>query len=316
MDLHTADIYDLIRPHIRHTPLLYSWYYSSLVWANVYLKCENLQYTNSFKVRWAFATLLQIPEHQRKYTKIVTTSWGNHGIAVAYAAQKCWIPVTVYVTETTSQYKKDKIMRYGAHVETFAWPRHIANEEVMRNAEKSWDLYIHPFAQESVIAGQSTLWYEIMQDLTKTTKIICSIGGGWLISWVASWFKAIASDVHVYGVETLWADSMYQALAAWEPVTLTSITSICDSLWATKVAELTLGIVKEKVSSCSTVTDAEALEDVRTILREEKLLIEPASACCLSALRVGSITNITPTDTIVAVLCWGNISNEQLKARL
>lgn len=316
MELDTAKIYARIQPYIRRTPLIYSQYYSALLWAKVYLKCENLQYTNSFKVRGAFNTLLSLSDEEKKSAKVVTTSGWNHGIAVAYAGQTCWIPVTVYVPATTSQYKKNKIMSYWAHLQTFDEPRHIANQTVMEDAQKQGTLYIHPFSQMSIIAWQSTIAYEILEELPETTKIICSIWWGGLISWISRYAKTSNSNIQIYGVETLWADSMNQALAANEPVSLPGISSICDSLGATKVSELTLGIVKDTVDHCSTVTDTEALEDLKTVLAEEKLLIEPASSCCLSALRIGNIPNISPTDTIVIVLCWGNISNEQLKARI
>ncbi len=299
-----------IQGFLSPTPLVRSKYYSDLTGAQVYLKLETLQPTHSFKVRGAFNALLTLPEEQRA-RGVITASGGNHGLGLALAAATLKVPATIYLPQATPALKIEAIRRLGAAVvlEGSVWDE--ANQTALEVAAAQDQTYIHPFDNVQVMAGQGTLVCELQSQLDRVDLLVASIGGGGLISGMISAAKHFLPLTRVVGVETVGADSMYKSRQAGAIVELARITSIAESLGAKKTEARQFAIVNEHVFDLTTVTDDEAIGAVLEILREEKLLAEPAAACCLAALTSGQI-EIRPNETIVVVLCGGNIALEKI----
>ena len=261
-----------IRPYVKRTPLEYSRSLSERLGTNVYVKFELFQQTGSFKPRGAFNKMLKLTDEQRA-KGVVAVSGGNHAQAVAYAATKLGIDAVVCMPENTPRNYLDATRGYGATVDlqpTIA----DAFAEAQRFADEG-RAFVHPFDDPDVIAGQGTVGLEIAEDLPDVTDVIASIGGGGLAAGVAVAVKALNPDVRAWGVETVGADAMSQAIGAGEPVTLPAITSIAKTLGAPYVTQLTLDMVQDLFESVTVVTDAEAVEALRFIAERLKCFRSP-----------------------------------------
>lgn len=304
-------VHDKIKPYIRKTPLIHSEYFSKILQCNIYFKLENIQYTGSFKVRGALSKVLSLPRKERKKT-LVTASGGNHGLGVCYAGNKVNMHTIVYLPTTTPSMKIQKIKSLGGEVVLHGEVWDEANEQAMDEAREKDMIYIHPFSDEDVMRGQGTIALEILTETPDIDMIICSIGGGGLISGIARYAKAVKPSIKVYGVETKGADAMYQSITADKIVTLEAITSIAESLGAKRVTEKSFHYVKHFVDGLCVVSDSQAIETIFEILQHEKQLVEPASSCNLAALLTNQIPDFTDKN-IAVVLCGGNFPVEELK---
>lgn len=296
-----------IQPFVRRTPLTTSTTLSERLGTNVYLKLELFQKTGSFKARGAFnkalARGLQPGDH------IVAVSGGNHAQAVAYAARTLGLHATIFMPQTTPVNYLNATIGYGAEVVLVS---NIAEAfETMAKEERAGATAIHPFDDPLVLAGQGTCGLEILEDVPHATDLIVSIGGGGFIGGVATAAKAIKPGIRVWGVETVGADAMSQALAAGQPVQLPAITSIAKTLGAPAVSPTTLALAQRYLESVTVVPDSEAVAALQVILERAKVLTEPAASCTLAAadrLR----DNFGPDRHLVLVLCGGNLSTADL----
>ena len=207
--------------------------------------------------------------------------------------------------ENTPRNYLDATRGYGATVDL--QPNIAAAFDKANHYEKEGLIFIHPFDDPLVIAGQGTVGLEIIEDLPDVTDIIASIGGGGMAAGVAIAAKSMKPSVKAWGVETVGADAMSQAISAGKPVTLAAITSIAKTLGAPYVTQLTLDLVKEYLESVTVVPDQEAVKALVFIAERLKVLTEPAASCTLAAaerLR----DNFSPTSNVVLVFCGGNQS--------
>jgi threonine dehydratase len=307
-------VYERIEPYIRKTPLLYSDHFSDILGCPIYFKLENIQHTGSFKVRGALSKVLSLSKKERT-NPLVTASGGNHGLGVCYAGNQVDMHTIVYLPINTPSMKIQKIKSLGGEVMLHGDVWDEANERAMKEAGEKDMIYVHPFSDEDVMRGQGTIAHEILSELPEIDLIICSIGGGGLISGIARYAKAVNSSIKVYGVETKGADAMYQSITADKIVTLPAITSIAESLAAKRVTEKSFHYVKHFVDGLSVVSDSQALETIIEILQHEKQLVEPAASCNLAALLTNQIPDFQDK-TIAIVLCGGNFPVEELKPYL
>lgn len=305
--------YQTIAPYIRKTPVFESSYFSQLVGSPVFFKCENLQYTNSFKVRGAFNKLTKIKNKKNKIA--IACSGGNHGLAVTYAAKQFGMKSVIIVPDFVPQYRIDNIKALGAEVIVCGKTIDDANAKATEFTEDANYVYVHPFDDDEVIAGQATIAYELLEDFPDIEVIIAAIGGGGLISGLSQYAKACNPRMKIYGAQTIGANAMEKSIEANKIVAIPGVTSIATSLGATKVSERTFNIVRKNVEKVVAVTDTEALVDLKAVLDKEKLLIEPATSCTLSALRLKIIEEIKGKK-IAIILCGGNFSLAQLKSYL
>ncbi|MGH9594028.1 MAG: threonine ammonia-lyase, partial [Bryobacteraceae bacterium] len=219
----------LIASSVRRTPVAASVTLSERLKTNVYVKLELLQKTGSFKVRGAFHKALSLaPELRGK--GLVAVSGGNHGQAVAYVARALDVKALVLMPENTPRNYADATRGYGAEVR-FAATGAAAFAQVAELEGQGWT-YIHPFDDPVVMAGQGTLGLEILEDVPQMTDLILSIGGGGMMSGVATAVKSLKPPVRIWGVETEGADCMAKSLEAGKIVTLDGITSVARTLGA------------------------------------------------------------------------------------
>lgn len=295
-----------IAPYVKRTPLEHSDSLSTLLGKNVFVKQELFQKTGSFKVRGAFNKLLSSTKEELD-KGVVAVSGGNHAQAVAYASRVLELDAIVLMPDSTPQNYVDATRGYGAQVEltpTIA----DAFKEIERYRSEG-RVFVHPFDDELVMAGQGTLGLEIVEDLPDVTDVVVSIGGGGLMTGVASAVKARKPEVRIWGVETVGADAMAQAIAAGHPVTLPAITSIAKTLGAPAVSDTTLAAAQRLLESVTVVSDASAIAALRFILERLKLLTEPAASCTLAAaqeLKSNFGANV------VLIFCGGNLGLNDL----
>ena len=305
-DIETAR--EMIAPYVKRTPLERSEALSKRLGTNVYVKYELFQKTGSFKPRGAFNKMLSLTEEQRE-KGVVAVSGGNHAQGVAYAAESLGVDSLILMPENTPQNYLDAARGYGTNIELL--PNIAAAFAEVERHVTLGRTYVHPFDDPLVIAGQGTVGLEILEDCPQVTDVIASIGGGGLAGGVAIAVKSTNNDARAWGVETVGADAMAQAVAAGHVVELPAITSIAKTLGAPAVTERTLKIVHEYLESVIVVTDDEAIDALRYIVERLKVFPEPASSCNLAAaerLR----DNFTPESHVVMILCGGNFSVDDL----
>ena len=293
---------DLIAPYVKRTPLEYSESLSRRTGLTIYVKYELFQKTGAFKARGAFNKLLNMSESERA-KGVVAVSGGNHAQAVAYASTALGVDAVILMAENTPRGYVEATRGYGATVELL--PTIADAFRRVKDYEAEGRVFVHPFDDPQIMAGAGTVGLEILEDLPDVTDIILSIGGGGLAGGIATAVKGVNSQVRLWGVETVGADAMSQAIAAGKPVELPGITSIAKTLGAPYVSETTLAITRECLESVTVVTDDEAVEAMVFIAERLKVITEPAAAVTLVAAEKLR-DQFTPDSKIVLIFCGGN----------
>lgn len=292
-----------IAGHVRRTPAFESPDVSARLGRRCALKMEALQLAGSFKVRGVFNKVMTLsPEERRR--GLVTVSGGNHAIAVARVAGTLGLDALVLMPKVTPQFNIELTTKFGARVELCddAAEAFAKAEDYQRQGR----LFVHPYDDPAIIAGHGTLGLEFLDDIPDLTHIFVSIGGGGFMAGVAAAMKAKRPSLRIYGVETVGAQTMTEALKADQPVTIRA-TSIARTLGAPFATQRTLSAAKLFLEEVLLVEDAPVIADLNWILQTEKLLCEPAAACVLTAAQ--KIAPSLPDDSVIGlVLCGSNIS--------
>ncbi|NNJ09897.1 pyridoxal-phosphate dependent enzyme [Chloroflexales bacterium ZM16-3] len=297
-----------IAPYVLRTPLLPSRALSELLGTRVSLKYEFLQETASFKPRGAFNKILGLSDAARA-RGLLAVSGGNHGKGVAFAARQLGLSARIMMFESTAPSAVAAARAYGAQVDLLPSP--AAAFARASELEAEGYSFIHPFADPEVVVGQGTLGLEILADAPDLTDLVASIGGGGMIGGVAMAIKEQRPQARIWGVETVGADAMSQALAAGTIIQLPAITSIATTLGAPSVSALTLGLAQRYLADVLVRPDAEAVSDLIWLLDNAKVLVEPAAAVTLSAARQLR-ERLTPGGHLVIILCGASISMAEL----
>ncbi len=283
-DISTANA--RIRDHIRRTPVIDV--SSPIVGAPpLSLKLECLQYSGSFKARGAFHNLLTRPAPA---AGCATASGGNHGAAVAFAAQKLGIRARIFVPEIAGPAKIAKIKAYGAEVLIGGASYAEAQERCDAYVAESGALSIHPYDAVETIAGQGTVALEWEEDLErlgsrKLDTVLVAVGGGGLIAGIAAWF---AGSVNVVGVEPQGSRALHAALEAHAPVDVTVKSLAADLLGAKRVGQLNFEIAQHFVSKVVLVTDTAIAEAQRRLWADVSVVAEPGGAAAFAAIASGA----------------------------
>ncbi|HEY2824521.1 MAG TPA: threonine/serine dehydratase, partial [Gemmatimonadales bacterium] len=296
-----------IAGRVHQTPVQSSATLSRLTGTTLWLKCENLQKTGSFKPRGALNKVLQLSDAE-KQRGVVTVSAGNHAQALAWATQAAGVPCTVVMPAAASPAKVDASRGYGAQVIL-----HGVSAEAFQKAHdlaKERDLvFVHPFDDEQIIAGAGTVGLEIAEQVPEATVIVTGLGGGGLISGVSAVIKGRLPKARVYGVEPEGANAMRQSLDAGHPVRLAKVQTIADGLAPPMAGDITYQYVRQLVDDVVVVTDDEIRHAMRLIIERTKLLVEPSGAAAVAALLAKKIP-VRANDVTVAVLGGGNVGVE------
>ena len=291
------------------TPLYLSPALSKLTGAKVYLKLECYQPIRVFKIRGAANKIMQLSPEERTHG-LVAASSGNHGLAVSYLAQMIGTRATIVVPTNAVQEKVTAIEEYGATVlkeGLFHDQRYAKALEIQKSTGA---VLIPPFDDPDIIAGQGTIGLEILESLPDVNSIIVPIGGGGLISGIATAVKSLKPEVQVFGVEPERASSMYLSVKSGKIIHLSDTTSVADGLATREPGQLTFDCVTRYVDEIFLVSEEEIERAVFAILKECHLLVEPSAAAPVVALlaRLHPRTN----SKVVVVVSGGNISMKLL----
>jgi threonine dehydratase len=288
-----------IQPHVRTTPVVPSEI------PNLYLKLENLQHTHAFKVRGAFAHVLELMSSGETRT-LLTVSAGNHGQAIARAAATFHRPCTVVVPASTPKNKIAAIEKYGADLRLEGSNYDEAEAWTLRLAENT-DKYafVSPYNDPLVILGQGTLALEIVEQRPDVAAIVVPIGGGGLAAGVAAAVKQLRPAVKVIGVQTEASAAIYHGLRAGRMVTVPDLPSIADGIAGNlDLDTMTFPLIQKYVDDVVLVSEDEIKAAMQHLMLREKLVAEGAAA-----VGVAAVLNqrITADGTIVAIVTGGNV---------
>jgi threonine dehydratase len=288
-----------IAGYIRTTPVMHLEPDAWEIAAHIVLKLEQLQHTGSFKPRGAFNRILT---NQVSDGGVIAASGGNHGIAVAYIAQRLGHRAEIFVPEICSPVKVERLRSYGAQVflvgATYAEAL-VASQE---RATQTGALMVHAYDQPEVVAGQGTLGYEFARQVVDLDTILIAVGGGGLIAGVAAWF---AGKVRVIGVEPQGAPSLAMALQAQEPIDVEVTGIAVDSLGARRVGSQAFELAQRYVERVVLVSDESIQLAQRTLWNDLRIIAEPGGATAIAALLSGAYQPARG-ERIGVVICGGN----------
>lgn len=300
---------ELMAGEVQRTPMLAAPKLSAVTGAEIFVKYENMQVTNSFKDRGAFVKMSRLPEEVRE-RGVIAMSAGNHAQAVAYHARRLGIPATIVMPEHTPAVKIRATAAYGARIvldgETLAESQ-IRAQSIL--AEEGLTL-IHPYDDPDIIAGQGTCGLEIMEDAPDLDAIVVPIGGGGLISGIAIAAKAVRPDIEILGVEAALYPSMHNKLTGDRRVM--GGATIAEGIAVKNVGTLTLPIVEALVSDVLIVREEELERALNAFATQQKTMAEGAGAAGLAALF--AYPQRFRGRKIGIVLCGGNIDPRILAA--
>ena len=298
---------------LHRTPMLSSSALGKETGTDLYFKAELFQKTGSFKPRGALNRLLQLTDEEKK-RGVITISAGNHAQGLAYASSMLGTSATVVMPAATPDHKVRAARGYGAEVILHGTVQDLAAkcEEVQKARNLT---LVHPFDDPFVIAGQGTLGLEVLEDIPEPDYVFVGIGGGGLISGVATAIKGQRPQVKVIGVEPVGAPTMHRSLQQGTPAYLETIDTIAEGLSAPFVGQLNLEHVQKYVDDVVLVSDQELVEALRMILERCKVLTEPAGAAGFAALLFRKV-GIPRGARVVCVLGGGNVDARRLRELL
>ena len=288
-----------ISPHIRRTPLLRMAGADLGLGIPLILKLELLQATGSFKPRGAFNRMLSVPVPA---AGVVTASGGNHGAAVAYAAQALGHKAEVFCPVATPAAKTDRIEASGAILHRIGAAYDEARIASEAHAARSGALLVHAYDQPEILAGQGTVGLEMWQDAPEATHVLVATGGGGLIGGIAAWYAE--RGVEVISVEPEGCPALHDAMAAGHPLPAPVGGLAADSLGARQVGALGFAVARRHVARAVLVPDAAILEAQRRLWSALRLVAEPGGAAALAALTCGAF--VPPPGARVAVVVCGS----------
>jgi threonine dehydratase len=298
---------DVVARVAQSTPMESSRYLHEVLGSPVLLKCENLQRTGSYKIRGAYYRMSRLTPEERA-RGVVAASAGNHAQGVAFAARELGIKATIFMPLGVALPKLQATRDYGADVKLRG---HTVTEPLLAAAEYALEtgaVLIPPFDHIDVVTGQATLGLEILDQAPDVATVVVPIGGGGLISGVASAVKQRAAaegrDIRVVGVQAARAAAYPPSLAMGEAVDITIEPTIADGIAVAKPGTLNFDLVREYVDEVVTVSEDDIARALLVLLERAKLVVEPAGAVSVAAILAGKIPSLGPT---VAILSGGNI---------
>ena len=293
---------EVVKKVTKPTKLVYSEYLSDQTGGKVFLKPENMQHTGAYKLRGAYYKISTLTEEERA-KGIITASAGNHAQGVAYAAKEFGCKATIVMPTVTPLIKVNRTKAYGAQVILHGDVYDDACEKAKQLAEETGCTFVHPFDDEDVITGQGTITMEIIQELPTVDYIFAPVGGGGLISGVATLAKMLNPKIKVIGVEPIEAASMSASLEAGEVVTLDSANTIADGTAVKTVGVNALKYVKDNVDMMLTVEDDELIGAFLDMVENHKMVVENSGLLTVAALKQLDLRG----KKVVAILSGGNM---------
>ena len=293
---------EVLKGHVANSPCMYSRTLSEITGAQIYLKFENLQFTASFKERGALNKLVSLDARQKK-NGVIAASAGNHAQGVSYHATRLGIPSTIVMPKFTPNVKVEMTQRHGADVVLFGENFDEAKAHALQLSAERNLTFVHPYDDAMVIAGQGTIALEMLEAFPQLDMLCIAIGGGGLISGMATAAKALKPDIDIVGVEMLRFPSMAAAISG-TPATFGQST-IAEGIAVKEPGKITRVIVEKLVSEIVLVDEGDIEEAIVMLLEIEKTVVEGAGAASLAALI--KYRKRFEGKRVGLVLCGGNI---------
>jgi len=284
MDLSTIKaVREKIKPYIQQTPLIECFALEKFLRTHhrLFFKCENLQWTSSFKVRGAFNALLSLSPEEKK-RGVITRSAGNFAQAVARAGQELGIRTTIIMPLAVPKVKKEATAAYGAHVVLHGTNQKEEQEKVAEIAEKEGLVVLSPYDHRDVIAGQGTMALEILEQAPSIKTFVGQIGGGGMVSGMAIPFKALRPEMKIIGVEPAGAQDYFLSCKAGKRVRVDNADTISDGLKAPQVGELNWPLLQKYVDETYIVSELAIKRAMAFLYEKAGILVEPSGATGLA----------------------------------
>jgi len=306
VDLETIyQAHERIRGTVVKTPFAYAPRLSEECGMEIYLKKENLQVTGAFKIRGAYNKIASLSDTERS-CGVIAASAGNHAQGVAMAAQMFETKALIVMPESTPLTKINGVRYYGAEVilagsnydEAYAYASTYGDEHGL--------VFVHPFTDEAVMAGQGTIALEMIDKIGDLDAVLIPVGGGGLISGMASAFKALSPKTEVIGVSAVGAPAMRDSYEAKQAIDSTSVRTIADGIAVRDTSAVTLGHILECVDRIVSVDDEEIANAILFLLERQKLVVEGAGAVGVAAVLHDKLSDLKGKK-IGIVLSGGNM---------
>jgi threonine dehydratase len=304
------DVYEARRrlgERLPKTPLLPSPWLSSIADGNVFLKIESVNLTNSFKIRGALNAALRLSEGIDTQTPtIVTASAGNHGRALALAAEELGLSCVVFTPKHAPEAKQNAIRRHGAILHSDCEDYDAAEKQAREFADAEGGVYISPYNHPDVIAGAGTIGLEIVEAMTDVDVVVIPLGGGGLASGMGLAIKAVSPQATIVGVEVEASSPFTLSLEAGRITDITPRPSLADGLVGNlEPGSMTFQLVKQVVDHVVTVSEDELTRSMRGLATEERLIVEGAGAAAVAAVIAGKTSD--PGQRVIAMVTGGNV---------
>ena len=287
---------------ITKTKLIHSSIFSNETGNEVYIKPENLQRTGAFKIRGAYNKIAKLTEEEKK-RGVIAASAGNHAQGVALAAQKLGIKAVIVMPKHTPLIKVEATKRYGAEVILTGEVYDEAYEYAKKLQEKEGYTFVHPFNDEDVIEGQGTIALEVLEELPDADIILVPIGGGGLISGIASAAKLKNPLIKIIGVEPEGAASALEARKNHHVVELDEANTIADGTAVKKIGDITFDYIEKYVDDIVTVSDYELMAAFLVLVEKHKIVAENSGILAVAGLKKLNVTG----KKIISIISGGNI---------
>ena len=298
---------------IAHTPLSYAPVLSQLSLSEIYLKKENLQLTGAFKIRGAFNKIASLVESSKtesykagQIQGVIAASAGNHAQGVAYSARHFGIQSVIVMPEATPLLKVSATKALGAEVVLCGDNYDEAFERALQIAKERDLVFIHPFADELVIAGQGSIGLEILEEKDDIDVVVVPIGGGGLLGGIGSVIKTLKPSVRVIGVVASGADAMKRSFVSGKIERVESVRSIADGIAVRDVNADNFALLQQCVDEIVSVDDEEIANAILFLLEKQKLVVEGAGAASVASV-LHKKFSFSQSDKIALVLSGGNI---------
>ena len=295
--------HDLLTGVAQVTPVEPSRWLAGLAGTDVYLKCENLQRTGSFKIRGAYVRIARLADDERS-RGVVAASAGNHAQGVALAAAMLGAEATVFMPEGAPIPKENATRAYGADVRFAGTSVDDAMVAAQHFSESTGAVFIHPFDHPDIVAGQATLGLELLEQVPDAATVLVPCGGGGLLAGVAVAMRAARPDLRLVGVQAAGAAAYPPSIAAGEPVALATMSTMADGIAVGCPGKVPLSVVQRDVDEIVTVGEESLSRALLLLLERAKQVVEPAGAAAVAALMDQPRRWPGP---VVAVLSGGNI---------
>ena len=293
-----------LRPVLHHTELDMSSTFSEMTGGQIYLKCENLQKTGSFKIRGAGNKIAAIAE-RGEVKSVVASSAGNHAQGVALAAKNFGIPATIVMPASAPIAKVQATQGYGAKVVLSGDCYDDAYAKACEICREEGATFLHPYNDLEVIAGQGTLGLEILSDLPTADVVIVPAGGGGLLAGVAACIKQINPRIRVIGVQAEGADAIARSFREKRYISTDEVSTIADGIAVKSPGDITVELINRYADDVVTVSDIEISEAILMLMERCKQIVEPSGATPVAAVLKGKVD--VRGKKVVCLLSGGNI---------